>query len=207
MRARARIRVCATRGSSGKRKEHRSEGDSAGRGTLGADTFPPRRARVRARTYTHSHITVTHTSHRASRTGRLLRDWREAAAPRAAGRRGRGSGGSPRSRSPFRGPRAHTSPETPSQTLVGAHAHPLPSPFASPPAASRPDDGSLQIPGLRAPRSAHRAPRRAQADRAEASERARAAGGRSRAEPGRAGRSLQGSARRAAAAAGSRSGP
>ena len=177
-RARTRARACHQRkqqqeaGASIRRRQRR-EGDAGGR------HLPPR-ARARA----HTHHTQSHTSHRASQAGGRLRDRREAAPPRAAGRRGRGSGGSPRSRSPVRGPRAHTGPETASQTLVGAHAHPLPSPSASPPAASRPDDGSLQIPGLRAPHTAHHAkPGRTEPRRAR--ERARRAYG---AEPSRAGR-------------------
>lgn len=182
---RARTRACvppeeaAARGRSIDPKETARGGGRWGQ----TPSLPCARARARTQTHTHTHIPQSDTSHRASQAGRRLRDPREAAPPSAARRRGRGSGGNPRSRSPVRGPRAHTGPETPSQTLVGAHAHPLPSPAASPPAASRPDDGSLQIPGLRAPRTA---PSPGGLSRGE---RGSALGGRADgAEPSRAGR-------------------
>lgn len=180
--------ACATRGSSSKRQENRSEGDGAGRGTWGqTPSF------LRAHPRAHTHITQSHTQ--ATGPGRRGDgSGPEGGGAAGSGRvEGRARGGSPRFRSPGWGARALTGPETASQTLVGAHAHPLPS--SSPPAASRPDDGSLQIPGLRAPRTADRAPRRAGRTSRASEERA---GGRTptAAEPGRAGRSLQGSARR-----------
>lgn len=203
--ARAHTRLCATRGSSSKRQEHRSEGDSAGRGTLGADTFPPVRARARAHSNTHTH---THTTVRHKPQGLASRETAPGPEGGSAAERGQEEGarqrGEPSIPLPGPGsPRAHRPRDTLADTRRRARA-PSPLPRRLP---SRRLPAGRWIPAdPGAESTAHRAePGRTEPRRAR--ERARRAGRRSRAEPGRAGRSLQGSARRAAAAAGSRSGP
>jgi hypothetical protein len=127
------------------------------------------RAHTHTHTHTHTHI-VTHTSHRASQAERRLRDWREAELPRAAGRRGRASGGSPRFRSPGRGaPRAHQPRDTLADTRRRARAPSLlllPS-RRLPAGRWIPADPGAESTAHRAPRTAHRA--EPGADRAEAS--------------------------------------